>query len=99
MARSWLVSGLNGLTAGVAANAIALWGFSQALRLGYCAPCLMSLPEKVGGEMNAALLQMIAAGLLGFIVGLLYRGAARYRLSDYRPLRKGAPESSLKSAR
>lgn len=56
---------LMGATGGLAANQIISWVSSYALRLGYFTACPAALPERVGGEMNAVLLQMLLFMLLG----------------------------------
>ena len=76
---------LIGALAGVATNYLAAIALSYALRLGYFAPCLASLPERVGGEMNAVLLQLALCALLGAGVGA---GAHILRQSKGRPQRR-----------
>ena len=58
-----------GLAVGIALEHIAALAVSIALHLGYYAPCLVALPERVGGEINAVLWQMGLCALLGAIVG------------------------------
>ena len=58
-----------GVAVGVALEHIAALITSIALHLGYYAPCLVSLPERVGGEINAVLWQMGLCALLGGGVG------------------------------
>ena len=60
---------LVGATAGVAADHLIAFLVSYALGLGYFMPCLASLPEQVGGEMNAVLLQLVLCAFLGAGVG------------------------------
>ncbi len=60
---------LIGAIAGIAADYLAAIAASYALRLGYFTPCLASLPERVGGEMNAVLLQLALCALLGAGIG------------------------------
>lgn len=65
MGRAFVKRCFIGAVAGVAANYLAAIAISCALRLGYFMPCLASLPERVGGEMNAVLLQLALCALLG----------------------------------
>ena len=58
-----------GVAVGVALEHIAALITSIALHLGYYAPCLVSLPERVGGEINAVLWQMGASALLCAVIG------------------------------
>ena len=60
---------LIGAISGVATNYLAAITLSYVLRLGYFAPCLASLPEQVGGEMNAVVLQLALCALLGAGIG------------------------------
>ncbi len=73
--------GLTGFAVGIALNEAVALAASWALHLGYYMPCLASLPERVGGEINAVVLQMLLFGLLGAGVSvawtLLRRRAAR----------------------
>lgn len=73
MWRQLLKSCCTGLAAGVAINELIALAASYVLRLGYYMPCLASLPEQVGGELNAVTLQMILCGLVGMTVGILCR--------------------------
>lgn len=70
MIRFALRRGTIGFTAGIAADYIAAMIVSFVLKLGYFMPCLASLPEKVGGEMNAVLLQAITCGFAGAAIGI-----------------------------
>lgn len=56
--------------AGLGVNQLVCYIASAALRLGYYAACPASLPEQVGGEMNAVLLQMAVFALAGALAGL-----------------------------
>ena len=47
--------GLIGLVAGVALEHVIALVTSIILNMGYYSPCLVSLPERVGGEINAVL--------------------------------------------
>ena len=58
-----------GLEAGVALEHVIALVTSVALNLGYYSPCLVSLPERVGGEINAVLWQMGASALLCAVIG------------------------------
>ena len=60
---------LVGAISGVAANYLIAIAVSYVLRLGYFMPTLASLPERVGGEMNAVLLQLALCALAGAGVG------------------------------
>ena len=69
MFRRILRRGMIGFTAGIAVDYIAAMIVSFVLKLGYFMPCLASLPEKVGGEMNAVLLQAMICGFAGAAIG------------------------------
>ena len=58
-----------GLVAGVALEHVLALIISVALNLGYYAPCVVTLPERVGGEINAVLWQMGASAALCCAVG------------------------------
>ena len=60
-----------GILAGIALNQLLNLLFSYGLHLGYYAPCLVSLPEMLGGELNAALFQTMLAGIIGGAAGTL----------------------------
>lgn len=62
--------GLIGFAVGIAVDYVAAMITSFVLKLGYFMPCLASLPEQVGGEMNAVLLQAMTCGLAGTAVGI-----------------------------
>lgn len=64
---------LHGAVAGVALNAVAALAVSYWLRLGYYMPCLATLPEQVGGELNGALFQMSVAAAAGAASGILWK--------------------------
>lgn len=70
-----LRGGLTGFTAGIALEYLVAIAVSWALNLGYFMPCLASLPERVGGEINAVLLQTMLCGLAGAAIGV---GAALF---------------------
>lgn len=53
--RSVWTGGCRGVILGVAVNQLLNLLASYCLRLGYYAPCLVSWPERFGGELNAAL--------------------------------------------
>ncbi len=61
---------LTGFVAGVALNSVLCIICSYVLRLGYYAPCFAGLTESCGGELNGALMQTCAFGLIGSTVGL-----------------------------
>jgi len=71
MKKQWIEISLIGIVSGLAANQLVCFVASKALRLGYYAACPAWLPERVGGEMNAVLLQMILFSMIGIIVTLL----------------------------
>ena len=58
--RSVWTGGCRGVILGVAVNQLLNLLASYCLRLGYYAPCLVSWPERFGGELNAALAQTAA---------------------------------------
>ena len=70
MLRRVFCRGLTGFMAGVAVDYIAAIVTSFILKLGYFMPCLAFLPEQVGGEMNAVLLQAMICGLTGAAIGM-----------------------------
>lgn len=55
--------------AGVALEHIIAIVTSIALNFGYYSPCLVSLPERVGGEVNAVILQTVLCALLCGVIG------------------------------
>lgn len=61
---------LTGMCAGIAAEHLLSYILSIHLRLGYYAPCLVTLPEMVGGELNAMALQIGAFALSGGLAGI-----------------------------
>lgn len=61
-----------GFLTGVVANQVVALAVSYALKLGYYMPCIASLPERVGGELNAVLLQMLVCGMLGASAGIAW---------------------------
>ena len=86
MFRCALRRGIIGFTAGIAVDYIVAMVVSFVLKLGYFMPCLASLPEKVGGEMNAVVLQAMIFGIIGAAIGVVpvffkmskVKGAKRY---------------------
>ena len=56
---------LRPIWAHVALNCVICLISSYWLKLGYYAPCIVSLTEPCGGELNAALVQACACGLIG----------------------------------
>lgn len=73
MAKKLTIAALNGALIGIAISYLTAIGLSLYLQLGYFLPYIASLPEKVGGEMNAVILQTGVCALLGAGVGLAYR--------------------------
>ena len=73
MARKWIFTGINGALWGVAIQYIVAIVVSLWLQLGYFLPYIASLPEKVGGEMNAVLWQTAVCALLGAGVSVIWR--------------------------
>lgn len=73
----WLKSGALGALAGIAAHQLIALSISYAWHFGYYVPCIASLPENVGGELNAVLVQLIACALLGVLGGVACRGIGR----------------------
>lgn len=69
MQKKMAVRGGIGLIAGVALEHVIALIISLALNLGYYSPCLVSLPERVGGEINAVLLQTGLCALLCGVIG------------------------------
>lgn len=65
MRRDIVRRSLLGIPCGIAFSYIVAIAISLYLRLGYFMPCPVSLPEVVGGEMNAVLLQTGFCGLVG----------------------------------
>jgi hypothetical protein len=70
MFRRALGRGLIGFSAGITVDYIAAIIASYVLKLGYFMPYLASLPEQVGGEMNAIVLQAAVCGLSGLVIGI-----------------------------
>ena len=70
---------LIGAAAGIALETLTAIVLSLWLRLGYYLPYPAALPEQVGGEMNAVLLQTAVSALLGAGVG------AALRLARWKP--------------
>jgi hypothetical protein len=79
MVASVLRACLNGALTGIAVEYIAAIVVSLRLQLGYFLPYIASLPEQVGGEMNAVLLQTAVCALLGAGAG------AAWRLARWKP--------------
>ncbi|MDD3882607.1 MAG: hypothetical protein PHI27_10170 [Eubacteriales bacterium] len=73
MRKQLLKSGCISFFIGIALNEVIAVITSYRLRLGYFMPCLASLPEQVGGEMNAVVLQMLICGTLGLAIGVAWR--------------------------
>ncbi|MDO5377773.1 MAG: hypothetical protein Q4G52_05500 [Clostridia bacterium] len=59
-----------GFLLGAACNQIVSLLMSYALRLGYYAPCLTTLDEIFGGELNAAAAQTLGLALLFAGIGV-----------------------------
>lgn len=64
MRRFW-TGGCRGVILGMAVNQLVNLLASYCLRLGYYAPCLVSWPERLGGELNAALALAAIFGCAG----------------------------------
>ena len=62
--------GLIGLVAGVALEHVIALMTSIILNMGYYSPGLVSLPERVGGEINAVLWQTGLSALLCGAIGV-----------------------------
>lgn len=69
--KRYLTGTITGLIAGIALNGMICLACSYALRLGYYAPCFTGLTEMCGGELNGALMQTCAFGLIGIAAGLV----------------------------
>ena len=70
MLRKMARRGLIGLVAGVALEHVIALMTSIILNMGYYSPCLVSLPERVGGEINAVLWQTGLSALLCGVIGV-----------------------------
>lgn len=73
-----------GLIAGVALEHVIALLTSIILRMGYYSPCLVSLPERVGGEINAVIWQTALCALFCGVVGAfsVFLSARRLRTSE-----------------
>lgn len=81
---------LRGFLAGVALLYLASLALCAGLHLGYFMPYLASMPEKVGGELNAAALMALICGVLGALVAVLCRFFRRRRVRrNRRAAKKG----------
>ncbi len=69
MRKTFLKYSIIGAVAGIALNYLAAIAISCALDLGYFTPCIATLPEFFGGEMNAVLFQLAVCTLLGAGIG------------------------------
>ena len=83
--KSMVTTALRGIAAGMALNSLICLISSYVLRLGYYAPCFVSLAEICGGELNAALVQTCAFGLAGAVAALLMRLAHHVRVHVHAP--------------
>ena len=70
MLRKMARRGLIGLVAGVALEHVIALMTSIILNMGYYSPCLVSLPERVGGEINAVLWKTGLSALLCGVIGV-----------------------------
>ncbi len=84
MKKSIFARVLRGFAVGVALNCVICLISSYWLKLGYYAPCIVSLTEPCGGELNAALVQACACGLIGSAAALL--GAALHHVKAHKSL-------------
>ncbi len=73
MAKQLIKTSLIGATAGIALSYIAAIVLSLWLQLGYFLAFPATLPELVGGEMNAVLLQTAVCALLGAGIAVAWR--------------------------
>ena len=64
-------SAVRGFLGGVLAHYLFTLGMSIVLQLGYYAPCLASMGEHFGGELNGALIECLCAAILGAGLALL----------------------------
>lgn len=80
---------LRGFLAGVALLYLASLALCAGLRLGYFMPYLASMPEMVGGELNAAALMALICGVLGALVAVLCRLLRRRARRDRRAAKRG----------
>ena len=58
-------SAIRGFLGGILAHYLFTLGLSVFLRLGYYAPCLASMGEHFGGELNGALVECLCSAILG----------------------------------
>ena len=68
---------LSGAAAGVALELIAAIALSSALHLGYIMLCPAWLPEQVGGEINAVMMQTAVCAGLGMSVKRMLKWCRR----------------------
>lgn len=73
MVKAVIKATINGALIGVAMDFIVSIIISLQLRLGYLMPYPALLPEQVGGEMNAVILQAAVCVLLGGGIGAAWR--------------------------
>lgn len=69
--KTLLRSAARGFLWGILAHYLFTLGISLILRLGYYAPCLVSMGERFGGELNGALVECLCAAILGAGLALL----------------------------
>ena len=69
MLKKMLARGGMGLIVGIALEHVIALATSIGLKMGYYAPCLVSLPERVGGEIKAVLWQTGLCALLCAVIG------------------------------
>ena len=63
--KTLLRSAARGFLWGILAHYLFTLGISLILRLGYYAPCLVSMGERFGGKLNGALVECLCAAILG----------------------------------
>ncbi len=78
MVKRMIAACLTGAAAGIALAHLIALTLSLWLNLGYFAPTFSSLPEQVGGELNAVLIQTALCALLGAALGAA-RTLARWK--------------------
>ena len=69
--KTLLRSAARGFLWGILAHYLFTLGISLILRLGYYAPCLVSMGERFGGKLNGALVECLCAAILGAGLALL----------------------------
>ncbi|MDD3882603.1 MAG: hypothetical protein PHI27_10150 [Eubacteriales bacterium] len=72
-------NGSIGLCVGITLNEIIAVIASCRLNFGYYMPCLSTLPEQVGDEMNAMILLMVICGIIGMSTGIAAWAGCRHQ--------------------